>query len=70
MALYAVVIGIFVGFLQWETDTQSTILNNDTVLWSCFGFGLAYWTIVAIMVCTGTRASFDAAIDEEDMKTA
>ena len=67
MTLYGIVTGMFTGFMLWIQNTQLSSLNNDYALWICFGFGLSYWTIVAIMVATGTRAQFDAAVDEKDV---
>ena len=68
MILYAIVTGMFTGLMLWLQDTQLTSLNNDYAFWICFGFGLTYWVTVAVMVATGSRVQFDAALDEEELK--
>ena len=65
ITLYAIVTGMFTGFMLWIQSTQLTSLNGDYALWICFGFGLTYWVTVAIMVATGTREHFDLASEEE-----
>ena len=51
--------------MLWLQGTQKTTLNNDYALWICFAFGIMYWITVSIMVYTGERVHFDAAVDEE-----